>query len=1125
MTVSKSALTVSESGEGNSETFTVVLNSQPTASVSVAVASSAVANATVAPAALTFTSSNWNVPQTVTVTGVNDLIDNAASRLATVSMVAASGDANYEGIAISSVAVTVTDDNDAKGVTVSKSTLTVSESGAGNSETFTVVLNSQPTADVSVAVASSAVANATVAPAALTFTSANWNVPQTVTVTGVNDLIDNAASRLATVSMVAASGDANYEGIAISSVAVTVTDDNDAKGVTVSKSTLTVSESGAGNSETFTVVLNSQPTANVSVAVASSAVANATVAPAALTFTSANWNVPQTVTVTGVNDLIDNAASRNATVSMVAASGDANYEGIAISSVAVTVTDDNDAKGVTVSKSTLTVSESGAGNSETFTVVLNSQPTADVSVAVASSAVANATVAPAALTFTSSNWNVPQTVTVTGVNDLIDNAASRLATVSMVAASGDANYEGIAISSVAVTVTDDNDAKGVTVSKSTLTVSESGAGNSETFTVVLNSQPTADVSVAVASSAVANATVAPAALTFTSANWNVPQTVTVTGVNDLIDNAASRLATVSMVAASGDANYEGIAISSVAVTVTDDNDAKGVTVSKSTLTVSESGAGNSETFTVVLNSQPTADVSVAVASSAVADATVAPAALTFTPSNWNVPQTVTVTGVDDLIDNAESRNATVSMVAASGDANYEGIAISSVAVTVNDDNDAAGISVTPSALTMAENETRTFQVALLSQPAGDVRIVVSSIDVGTAAVSGAVANELVLTFNTANWATAQQVTVTGVDDSIPGGGNRSTTVALSLDDPASYPVEPSDVTVTVKDEESADEELITETFEQVTGAFIGRRMERMMSAEPSRYRFDRRRAANGPPEITVSTKGGVGDFALSYGRTTQGGAWHSWAEAEFTVYKDSIGSLDARDGRFGIVSLGADYLLSENVALGVMVQLDTTSEETLGFSDVSGTGWMVGPYLSMQVAPELYFSARAAWGSSTNDASVDIGGSMYSGNFKTDRSLARAMLYGTLEMGQAKLTPSAEVSYMRESQQDYTVSDGVVTTAITGAEAELWQLAMAADIEMPLSGGQSGMIFFARPQLAWAIDSSGFDAHDGATGSLELGMRTGAGSYWKGEFAIGYDGIGQSDFEAFSARASMSIPF
>ncbi|MDF0555238.1 hypothetical protein PY364_19360, partial [Kamptonema sp. UHCC 0994] len=83
------------------------------------------------------------------------------------------------------------------------------------------------------------------------------------------------------------------------------------------------------------------------------------------------------------------------------------------------------------------------------------------------------------------------------------------------------------------------------------------------------------------------------------------------------------------------------------VTITD-NDTAGITVTPTTgLTTTE--AGGTANFTVVLNSQPTADVTIPLTSSNTAEGTADKSSLTFTSANWNVAQTVTVTGVDDLV--------------------------------------------------------------------------------------------------------------------------------------------------------------------------------------------------------------------------------------------------------------------------------------------------------------------------------------------------------------------------------------------------------------------------------------------------------------------------------------------
>lgn len=70
-----------------------------------------------------------------------------------------------------------------------------------------------------------------------------------------------------------------------------------------------------------------------------------------------------------------------------------------------------------------------------------------------------------------------------------------------------------------------------------------------------------------------------------------------------------------------------------------------VTESNGTTVVNDSGT--TDTFDVVLNAQPTSDVTLNVFSRDEGEVTVDQPKLTFTPQNWNVPQTITVTGVRD----------------------------------------------------------------------------------------------------------------------------------------------------------------------------------------------------------------------------------------------------------------------------------------------------------------------------------------------------------------------------------------------------------------------------------------------------------------------------------------------
>ena len=104
--------------------------------------------------------------------------------------------------------------------------------------------------------------------------------------------------------------------------------------------------------------------------------------------------------------------------------------------------------GVTVDPTMLTVTEGRFG---TYRVALVSQPENDVTVTVASSNPSKARVNPARLTFTSTNWDEPQAVTVTGVSDPDGN--NETATIDHVS-SGDI-YDDLPVESVEVLVVED----------------------------------------------------------------------------------------------------------------------------------------------------------------------------------------------------------------------------------------------------------------------------------------------------------------------------------------------------------------------------------------------------------------------------------------------------------------------------------------------------------------------------------------------------------------------------------------------------------------------------------------------------------------------------------------------
>ena len=254
----------------------------------------------------------------------------------------------------------------------------------------------------------------------------------------------------------------------------------------------------------------------------------------------------------------------------------------------------------------------------------------------------------------------------------------------------------------------------MSVSPTSLSVDESGT---TTYTVVLTAEPNGSVTVTPSSDDTGAATLSPASLTFTSSNWDTAQTVTVSGEED--DDANNETVTVSH-SVSG---YDSVTTADdVSVTVSD-NDTAGVSISPTSLSVDESGT---TTYTVVLTAEPNGSVTVTPSSDDTGEATLSPSGLTFTSSNWDTAQTITVSGEED--DDANDETVTVSH-SVSG---YSGVTTADdVSVTVTD-NDTAGVSVSPTSLSVDESGTTTYTVVLNTEPNGSVTITPSSADTGAA---------------------------------------------------------------------------------------------------------------------------------------------------------------------------------------------------------------------------------------------------------------------------------------------------------------------------------------------------------------------------------------------------------
>ena len=184
------------------------------------------------------------------------------------------------------------------GVTIVEAGGATAVTEGGATDSYTVVLNAQPTATVTVTLTPGSQVSVTAPGNQLSFTTGNWNSAQTVTVTAVDDAIVEGAHG-ATITHTASGG--GYTGVSIADVSVTITD-NDTAGVTVTESGGATAVTEGGTTDTYTLVLNLQPSENVVITITPGTQVTVNAPSNQLTFTTANWNTPQAVLVTAVDD-------------------------------------------------------------------------------------------------------------------------------------------------------------------------------------------------------------------------------------------------------------------------------------------------------------------------------------------------------------------------------------------------------------------------------------------------------------------------------------------------------------------------------------------------------------------------------------------------------------------------------------------------------------------------------------------------------------------------------------------------------------------------------------------------------------------------------------------------------
>jgi hypothetical protein len=362
----------------------------------------------------------------------------------------------------------------------------------------------------------------------------------------------------------------------------------------------------------------------------------------------------------------------------------------------------------------------------------------------------------------------------------------------------------------------------------------------------------------------------------------------------------------------------------------------------------------------------------------------------------------------------------------------------------------------------------------------------------------------------------------------------------------------------------------------VTKVFINRRVDNLLSHDPDRARVLRRLDESReeslkdggslePLKITGSADGETTDVRISmslsqlrrsaralqakkeqevegfnfsdgegaYISQSMASRWDFWIEGHISRYDDSTGGID-REGNFKILYLGADYAIAPGVLIGALVQIDRTDEDVKDKDlkgTVEGTGWMAGPYIGVRLRENLFFDARAAWGTSENEidlTDLTVSDGRRTGEFDTDRWLASATLTGNYMYGNLRVSPMIGVAYGNEGNDEYLNSIG---QTVDGSDITIGRLTFGPEFGYRMVREDGTIV---EPHLSikgiWNFDQTDLELTTGSVtphefrGQIEGGviMRLPNGMAMRA--AGSYDGIGDDDLEAWSAKAWLNIP-
>ncbi|MCK8782505.1 putative Ig domain-containing protein [Rhizobium sp. NTR19] len=229
-----------------------------------------------------------------------------------------------------------------------------------------------------------------------------------------------------------------------------------------------------------------------------------------------------------------------------------------------------------------------------------------------------------------------------------------------------------------------------------------------------------------------------------------------------------------------------------------------------------------------------------------------------------------------------------------------------------------------------------------------------------------------------------------------------------------------------------------------------------------------------------------------------------WIDGTFLAHNRD-GNGNGKWGSFAALSIGADYLLTEKALVGLSFHYDYMKDPTEEDAELTGNGWLAGPYASLEIGNDVFWDTSILYGGSSND----IDTLLWDGSFDTTRWLFDTSIKGQWQLDDVTvLTPKLRAVYFSEKVEDYSVRNDLGDVIeIDGFREEQFRVSLGAEISRQFNLDNGSTL---TPKLGATVGYSGLDGA-GAFGNMSLGASLNTADEWNIDAGalFGIEGDGQ----------------